>query len=217
MSGEINCNRQAQLARHFYLLFNLIFFIMVKVGDKVRIKSYEVLFEKSQKPIDIMSCFLPLQHAGKVVTVTDIKDGLYRIDLFTGGFYWEDYLFEKVNHNKDENENEDNKDVLHEELVKDLASIISKHNLSVKVEEKDGGLFVKPIEKKEDDLLIGTPVVASNNTGYWALGIYKGNGEIQCDLTYAKATAKRKYIIPFDKFNPLDINESLKHNIAKND
>lgn len=68
------------------------------------------------------------------------------------------------------------------------------------------------------DLPIDTTVVVSDNKINWRLRYYAGN-----NLAYqggykskdAKVEIYWKYIIPFDKFNPNNIEESLKYNIVK--
>lgn len=170
-----------------------------KVGDKVKLKSPQELYrigwmgEAANKV------------GGKIVELESIDEvkGYYKIT-----YKGDEFVFDDI-------EIEEEQPILFEELVKDLASIVSKHNLSVKIEEKDGGLFVKPIEKVEDDLAVDTPVMASNNDEYWILGYYQGNGNISRIMGGKYSAEPRQNIIPFDKFNPNDIEGSLKYNIVK--
>lgn len=80
---------------------------------------------------------------------------------------------------------------------------------------EDGGVKISPIEEKEQDLPIDTPVMCSNNTKYWILAKYAGNETVSYDINEEVIGEARKYIIEFSKFNPNDIEESLKHNIVK--
>lgn len=80
---------------------------------------------------------------------------------------------------------------------------------------EDGGIKISPIEDKNDDLPIGAPVIFSNNEDYWCVGIYKGYNNVSGKINGKTDGDKYLYIIPFDKFNPNDIKESLKYNIVK--
>lgn len=71
------------------------------------------------------------------------------------------------------------------------------------------------------DLPIGTPVVVSPyKDGDWQIKYYAGN---KCFFAYGNEKSDKNlklyfpYIIPFDRFNPNDIEESLKYNICKGD
>ena len=90
---------------------------------------------------------------------------------------------------------------------------------------KDGECMLFPSKKQRDwnkfkiDLPIDTPVMTNNGGLCWTLGYYAGNNK-----TYYKSkestsklhTNKWVNIVPFDKFNPNDIEESLKYNIVNN-
>lgn len=91
---------------------------------------------------------------------------------------------------------------------------------------EDGGVKISPIEEKEDDLPIDTPCVVSTKIGVefgdWNVRYYAGKNTCYVMGTNSKTKRLTKplksnwdYIIPFDKFNPNDIEESLKHNIVK--
>lgn len=186
-----------------------------KVGDKVRIKSREWIDKRIgtsnnfiiQLKKDFARC-ISYDCGGKIATITEVVDGGYRIDLDKGLCIWSELLFE----------NETN--CISEELVKDIADIINKHNLSVKIEERDGGLFVKPIEK-EEDFPIDTPCMCFLNG--WSLRYYAGNKKCFIDgmnsnsLGEGKPVESTSYkvIIPFSSFNVDDIESSLKYNIVK--
>lgn len=89
------------------------------------------------------------------------------------------------------------------------------------VKDENGKLIIEPLEEqKEEDLPIDTPcMVADNNYPHsLALRYYAGNkrvfynGERSCEST---GDTRYDIIIPWNKFNPNDIEESLKHNIVK--
>lgn len=179
-----------------------------QIGDKVRIKSKE-WYKKNKDEDDYIEGVWGFTsgmsaYCGEVATITQVVDDYYDIDIDNGKWHWQDFMFEEK--------------ILSETLVQDLASIISKHNLSVKIEERDGGIFVKPIEK-EDDLPIDTPcMVCTKLEEDWHLRYYAGNKRVFCDGKKSddrKLPIQWRYIIPFDKFNPNDIEGSLKHNIVK--
>lgn len=92
---------------------------------------------------------------------------------------------------------------------------------SVEVEEKDGTVIIRAVEKKEQDLPIDYPVMINDRLEIdsdWKLRYYAGDGwTFECNAKKSDNTAliRWNYIIPFDKFNPNDIEESLKHNIVK--
>lgn len=82
-------------------------------------------------------------------------------------------------------------------------------------DQRDWSNFVKPIPS-------GTPMVCSDNLTQWLIGyscntiegvaiVDGGRKEMSKDI----GCTIWKYMIPFDKFNPNDIEESLKHNIQK--
>lgn len=68
------------------------------------------------------------------------------------------------------------------------------------------------------DLPIDTPVMVSDDKMDWRLRYYAGN-HICWDFgkksTDAKSAIPWKYIVPYNKFNPNNIEESLKHNIVE--
>lgn len=76
------------------------------------------------------------------------------------------------------------------------------------------------------DLPIDTPVMIKLNSDYrgFSLRYYAGNGRVFCDGLNSANKCKRiintltaSVIIPFDKFNPNDIEESMKHNIENDE
>lgn len=103
---------------------------------------------------------------------------------------------------------------LFEEIIKSIVEAAKNAPIIVERTE-DGSVKVSPIE---DDLLIDTPVMCSSNGNTWDLYYYFMRKRVyiqgyrSCD---AKGDIPMDYIIPFDKFNPNDIEESLKYNIVK--
>lgn len=99
--------------------------------------------------------------------------------------------------------------------IKSLILEAAKQAPVIVEQTEDGGIKISPIEDKNDDLPIGAPVIFSNNEDYWCVGIYKGYNNVSGKINGKTDDDKYLYIIPFDKFNPNDIKESLKHNIVK--
>ena len=184
-----------------------------KVGDKVRIKSKEWYEKNKNRAGDILcggTFFIEAmeRYCGETATITSI-DKTYNINIDDNEFSWTDEMFE------------DEAPHPSEDLLKDIANVIKSHNMGVQVSEEDGKLIIEPLEeKKEDDLPIDTPcMVADNNYSHsLTLRYYAGNkrvfynGERSCEST---GDTRYDIIIPWNKFNPNDIEESLKHNIVK--
>lgn len=59
---------------------------------------------------------------------------------------------------------------------------------------------------------IDTPCMVANHIENWYLRYYAGKEEVY--IPGGGATSSWKYIVPFDKFDPNDINESIKYNIV---
>ena len=79
-------------------------------------------------------------------------------------------------------------------------------------EQRDWSKFERPIP-------IGTPMICRNNDwDDWVIKYYKGINEERMHIVSNDGgviVTTYLYIIPFDKFNPRDIEESLKYNIQK--
>ena len=181
-----------------------------KVGDKVRIKSrYKLSLDKciiSQK----------LGYANLIATIVtadcgvDGNDECYKIDLDKKEWWWFDCEFED-SYNPE-------KSTLSEEMIKDIAEVVKKHNLGVSISENDGKLIIEPLKVEEEDLPIDTPCMISNDGKIWGLQFYAGLGSCFCDGKKSSnydCQVTYSIIIPFDKFNPNNIKESLKYNIVK--
>lgn len=185
-----------------------------KVGDKVRIKSRE-WYEKNKDENDEIkgnaAYFVSDMaiYCGKTATITKINcaNCIYHIDLDDDEWEWTDEMFE---------DETPHASVI---LLKDIANVIKSHNMGVQVTEQDGKLIIEPLEVKED-LPIDTPCMVSDYDDEYCfqLRYYAGNCRVfNGGLKSCAADGDARYdiIIPWDKFNPNNINESLKHNIVK--
>lgn len=185
-----------------------------KVGDKVRIKSKEWWDAQPKNESGSVKCGadafneLMTSMCGKVVEISDVSEDTYFIKEY--GYNWTDEMF-------DDSYNPE-KSILSEEMIKDIAEVVKKHNLGVSISENEGKLIIEPLKvEKEEDLPIDTPVLVCNSIESWHLRRYAGQG--RAFIPNAKIGNEDKsywnYIIPFDKFNPNNIEESLKYNIVK--
>lgn len=185
-----------------------------KVGDKVRIKSKEWWDAQPKNESGSVKCgadtfneFMASM-CGKVVEISDVSEDTYFIKEY--GYNWTDEMFEDL-YNPE-------KSILSEEMIKDIAEVVKKHNLGVSISENEGKLIIEPLKVEEEDLPVDTPVMVADNLDDWRFRYYAG--EKRCFIFVLKSnetsdTNKWNYIIPFDKFNPNNIKESLKYNIVK--
>lgn len=182
-----------------------------KVGDKVRIKSKEWWDAQPKNKYgdvrcgsdtftDTMTCM-----CGKVVEITDVLEDTYFIKEY--GLNWTDEMFDdSYNHEKS---------ILSEEMIKDIADVVKKHNLGVSISENEGKLIIEPLNIEEaNKTKAGEIIVYSYDKKHWSIGkyavgftFYKTIDGLIKDLS--------NYIIPFYRFNPNNIEESLKYNIVK--
>lgn len=193
-----------------------------KGGDKVKIKSKEEL-SNSLYATDNM-----LQYAGREAVIscveTNNKMGRinYRLDIDHGVWIWSGELFEE-NYVPEQ----DDKvieywckvDSFADDMLKSIFEMVDKHSFNVKVRKEGNSVILTPIEKKEEELPIDTPVMVGNKTNeMWCLGYYAYKGKVflgGITSKYQEKLTSFDYIIPFDKFNPDNIEESLKYNIVK--
>lgn len=183
------------------------------VGDKVRIKSKKQ-FKKFKKDkygnILIGDSILTNKHKKYLGQTAEVKAVLkdlnfYLIDIDFMTLPWNDKMLEDC---KEENDFS---------ILQQTEKVIRDSNLPVSVKEEDGKLIIEPI-KVEEDLPIDTPVMVSNDANGWTLRYYAGDGNAwrfgkKSNADYG--ATNWEYIIPFDKFDPNNIEESLKYNIVK--
>lgn len=186
-----------------------------KVGDKVRIKSREWWDAQPKNDRGSVDCgednFTENMtfYCGQVATISSFENGLYFLKGISHN--WTDEMFE------------DEAPHPSEDLLKDIANVIKAHDMGVQVSEEDGKLIIEPLkEKKEDDLPIDTPCMVAdkheNEPCTFILRYYAGKGAVfNGGLNSCCANGESGYdiIIPWDKFDPNNIAESLKYNIVK--
>lgn len=187
-----------------------------KVGDKVRIKSKEWFEEMKKESFCVVIKGLSVleemaKFCGKeaIITYCCNEDRTYKIDIDNYHWYNDDMFDDSYNPEKS---------ILTEGMIKDIADVIKKHNLGVCVSENEGKLIIEPLQE-EDDLPIDTPCMCSNNTKYWSLRYYCVNGKF---FAYGLKSNNCKnrledwlFAIEYNKFDPNNIQESLKYNIVK--
>lgn len=192
-----------------------------KIGDKVKIKSKEWWNAQPKNTCGSVDCgaetFTDIMTSmcGKIVEIRDILEDTYAI---RGDYHnWTDEMFEDSTLDNAE------KPHISEQPIKDIAEVIKSHNLGVSVSENEGKLIIEPLEeKKEEDLPIDTPCMVAdkheNEPCTFILRYYAGKGAVfNGGLNSCCANGKSGYdiIIPWDKFDPMDLGESMKFNIVK--
>lgn len=75
-------------------------------------------------------------------------------------------------------------------------------------EQRDWSKFVPPLKE-------GSPVLVSDNGEEFALRYYMGSNYAYVNRRRGLDVEPWRFIIPFDKFDPNNIEESLKYNIVK--
>ena len=188
------------------------------VGDKVRIKSkkqFKKFKEDKYGNILIGDSILTNKHKKYLGQTAEVKAVLkelnfYLIDIDFMTLPWNDKMLEDC---KEENDFS---------ILQQTAKVIRDSNLSVSVKEEDGKLIIEPLNVNED-FQVDTPVMVATKDGLcmgdWNLRYYAGGDTcfIMGNNSKSESSKKRKwdYIIPFDKFDPNNIEESIKYNIAK--
>lgn len=161
-----------------------------KIGDKVRIINCR----------NMESIAKGVEYQGIETTVIAYENNNgYRLEGLTEKWYDDELeLVDKKN------------DLFH-------AIIESAKQSSLKVELlKDGAIKISKAEENKD-YPIDTPMMVCLG-GEWSLRYYAGGGCCYCNSQKSKTAnsfQKWEYTIPFDKFNPNDITNSLKYNINK--
>ena len=152
-------------------------------------------------------------------TSTDSIDGFYWNETSEGGRFWGnvigcknfDLFFQLY----------PKQSSLYTAIAEAVKSVVNT-DTSVEIEEKNGTVIIRKVENKNEDLPIDYPVMVNDRLDIdsdWKLRYYAGDGwTCECNAKKSDNTAliRWNYIIPFDKFNPNDIEESLKHNIVNN-
>lgn len=195
-----------------------------KVGDKVRIKSIDWYKQnkayKGYFSVDGV-CFAPgmSEYCGKEATITEINEceEAFRIDIDKSKYWFNEGMIEETpDFTSDTFQNI-------ADTIRKIAAIIRKDNIGFSVKEENGEIIIKPIkvEKQLNDYPLDMPVMVSDDLKCWKLAYYYSRKSV---YLYGKSSkdapdtyANYKYIIPFSKFDPKNIEESLKHNIVTKD
>lgn len=188
-----------------------------EVGDRVRIKSKE-WYDANKGSDGIVSTSMKFVKSmvifcGKEAVVTDVFNNYYSLNIDDGRYSWDDEMLEDYFLDTPE------KLIVSTDLIIDMAEVIKKHNLGVSISENEGKLIIEPLKIKED-LPIDTPCMCSSelDDSLWFLRYYAYKGKVFKEgkkSDNSRGVVDMEYIIPFDKFNPNNIEESLKYNIVK--
>lgn len=192
-----------------------------KVGDKVRIKSKAWWNAQPKNVNGSVDCGAEVftdtmtSMCGKVVEISDVLKDTYFIKEY--GLNWTDEMFEDSTLDNAE------KPHISEQLIKNIAEVIKSHNLGVSVSENGGKLIIEPLKVEEEDLPIGTPCMVTDDMDKplnFLLRYYAGNKKVFANgKSYSEIDDAIEYrtIIPCDKFNFENPDESLKYNIVKSE
>lgn len=192
-----------------------------KGGDKVKIKSKEELFNSYYAGNNM------IQYAGREAVITCVETNnkighiSYRLDIDHGAWIWREECFEEAYiPEQDEKviEHWCKVDSFADDMLKSISEIVDKHSFNVEVRKEGSSIILTPIDKKEEDLPIDTPCMCSSDGKTWGLYYYFMRKRVYAyhrKSTDAADDIGKEYIIPFDKFNPNNIEESLKYNIVK--
>lgn len=102
-----------------------------------------------------------------------------------------------------------------------LLTAVADTDMSIEIKEKKGSVFIRAVKNKKEDLPIDTPCMCSNSLEpdyAWFVRFYAGRNQTWWELGKSHNERRKvnwRCIIPFDKFDPNNIEESLKHNIVK--
>lgn len=162
-----------------------------KVGDKVKVV----------KPEGVGSGY-----NGMVGHIKGFQGGCYEIEGVP--LIWNDSDLELL----------DSKESIFDRLAHSIAKAAKEANILVEQEE-DGSIKISPLKVKDKDLAVDTPCMVSHYGDInFMLRYYAGNKECYDSGNKSKSfhhLESWNYIIPFDSFNPNNIEESLKYNIVK--
>lgn len=164
-----------------------------KVGDKVQVV----------KPEGVGIGF-----NGRIGIISGIQKGRYLVDGVP--LTWGENELKLV-------EDSQVRESIFDKLAHSIAEAAKEANILVESTE-DGSIKISPLEVKEKDLKIGTPCMVSDDGNEWGFSFYAGNKRTFSDgfkCNKSSNTFTWLYIIEFSKFNPNNIEESLKYNIVK--
>lgn len=186
-----------------------------KIGDKVRIKSIDwynrnkdeegECLVKSECCEDGLTFSIGMsKFCGKEATIIecDEYDGTYKTSL-NEDFWFNDGMFEDMPSN---------------EILQKIAGLIRESNIGLSVKEEDGNIIIKPLKEEENALPVDTPVMVSDNKIDWVLRFYSHKNKVFSNGLKSKdkpMIGSWRCIIPFSRFDPENIEESLKYNIVK--
>lgn len=192
-----------------------------KVGDKVRIKSKEWYESNKNKEghVRLEDGYTFWWNMREILGRTfDVKvvDNEAECYSVSGTYYYiSDEMIEEPA--KEENYG---KESIFDKLAHSITEAAKEANILVEPTE-DGGIKISPLEVKDKDLPIDTPVMCSCSMKgqlAWFVRFYAGNGQTWWELGKSYNETRKvdwTCIIPWDKFNPNNIEESLKYNIVK--
>lgn len=188
-----------------------------KVGDKVRIKSIDWYNENKDESgfISVKGVIFNKgmsEHCGKEATITEVlsRYNVYTLSVDKNNFWYNEGMFEET----PDSTSDTFQNIA--DTIRKIAEIIRKDNIGLHVKEQDGGILILPCKEEEGDLPIYAPVMVSDDLINWLFQRYAGNKKaFSCEG--ASSMYSWKYIIPFSKFDPKNIEESLKHNIVTKD
>lgn len=151
-----------------------------------------------------------------IITEVDKKHSYYKINIDNGEYCWTESMFDDVAMLTKDDINEKQK------LIEHISEYINDNGIRFQLKEDNGRIIIEETDK--NDLPIGTICFVSNftssNPTHFKIRKYSGNMTVYIpdeENIYDKNTISEKYnvIIPFDKFDPYNIEESLKYNIVK--
>lgn len=205
-----------------------------KEGDKVKVRSKEWWDAQPKNKYGNVQCGVDkftkdmVDMCGKTVTISVVAVDGYLVD--GSDYYWTDEMFEGPDSGNVSQGISDQiiKDIakvvnknnpgISDQLIKDIAEVVKKNNLGVSVSEKDGKIIIEPLKVEEEDYPYDAPVVAFDKIGDWHSRYYAGKGRCIPSILIGEDTNGApdwKYIIPSNKFNVNNINESMMFNLAK--
>ena len=194
-----------------------------KVGDKVRVKSLE--WWKAQPKINAgksVKCGAEsfskdmTKYCNDELTICSIYDKFYKVK--ENNFNWTEEMFSRGFPECEICPKTKPVSKFFTELSAAINKVVSENKQGITIEEKDGSIIITPIEDEEEDLPINTPMMVADVLEDWRFRYYAGGKkcfEHSLKKEETSETNRWRYMIPFDKFNPNDIKESLKYNIVK--